>query len=229
MAARMSSTWTSGTPSPTGRQTTSAAAPRATASGAKSCPSRVKPGTQKNRVPGSTSRLSKARPVTTTSGPSPSKSRSVMRPAVYERLRRRTVIMHAVDDWRTLTAADGTPLARYLLVERGGHRFADLFELHAPLERAVPEILAQLRGMRIAGSVELGRALLAEGARPARHGPGIGHYLARRPARHAPFITHARRGAPPLPDARLTPVERPAAELLPAFRAAHPPGHPDHD
>ena len=58
IAARMSSTCTSGTPSPSGRVTTSAAAPRATASGAKSCPSRVKPGTQKNSVPGSTVRLS---------------------------------------------------------------------------------------------------------------------------------------------------------------------------
>ena len=67
IAARMSSTWTSGTPSPSGRQTTSAAAPRATASGAKSWPSRVKPGTQKNSVPGSTLRLSKARPVISTS------------------------------------------------------------------------------------------------------------------------------------------------------------------
>ena len=52
IAPRTSSTRTSGTPSPSGRWTTSAAAPRATASAAKSCPSRVKPGTQKNRVPG---------------------------------------------------------------------------------------------------------------------------------------------------------------------------------
>jgi hypothetical protein len=36
IAARTSSTTTSGTPSPSGRWTTSAAAPRATASGAKS-------------------------------------------------------------------------------------------------------------------------------------------------------------------------------------------------
>ena len=41
-------------------------------------PSRVKPGTQKNSVPGSTLRLSKARPVISTSGPSPSSSRSVI-------------------------------------------------------------------------------------------------------------------------------------------------------
>ena len=58
MAARTSSTRTSGTPRPSGRATTSAAAPRATASGAKSCPSRVKPGTQKNSVPGTTARSS---------------------------------------------------------------------------------------------------------------------------------------------------------------------------
>jgi hypothetical protein len=58
IAARTSSTRTSGTPSCSGRWTTSAAAPRATASAAKSCPSRVRPGTQKNSVPGATSRLS---------------------------------------------------------------------------------------------------------------------------------------------------------------------------
>jgi len=58
MAARTSSTTISGTPRPRGRWTTSATAPRATASGAKSWPSRVNPGTQKNSVPGVTSRLS---------------------------------------------------------------------------------------------------------------------------------------------------------------------------
>ena len=54
MAARTSSTTTSGTPRPSGRCTTSAAAPRSTASGAKSCPSAVNPGTQKKSVPGRT-------------------------------------------------------------------------------------------------------------------------------------------------------------------------------
>ena len=57
IARRASSTTISGTPSPSGRSHTSAAAPRSTASGAKSWPSAVKPGTQKNSVPGFTSRL----------------------------------------------------------------------------------------------------------------------------------------------------------------------------
>ena len=58
IAARASSTRTSGTPRPSGRSTTSATAPRSTASGAKSCPSRSKPLTQKNSVPGPAWRLS---------------------------------------------------------------------------------------------------------------------------------------------------------------------------
>ena len=58
IAARTSSTRISGTPRCSGRCTTSATAPRAIASSAKSWPSRVKPGTQKNSVPGVTSRLS---------------------------------------------------------------------------------------------------------------------------------------------------------------------------
>jgi hypothetical protein len=58
IAARTSSTTTSGTPSPSGRWTTSATAPRSIASAAKSWPSRVKPGTQKKSVPGVTARAS---------------------------------------------------------------------------------------------------------------------------------------------------------------------------
>ena len=54
IAARTSGTSTSGTPRPSGRSHTSAAAPRSTASGAKSWPSARKPGTQKNSVPGRT-------------------------------------------------------------------------------------------------------------------------------------------------------------------------------
>ncbi len=54
MAARTSSTTTSGTPRPSDRSQTSATAPRSTASGAKSWPSAVNPGTQKKSAPGVT-------------------------------------------------------------------------------------------------------------------------------------------------------------------------------
>jgi hypothetical protein len=58
IASRTEGTTTSGTPSSSGRSTTSATAPRRTASAAKSWPSRWKPGTQKNSVSGPTRRLS---------------------------------------------------------------------------------------------------------------------------------------------------------------------------
>ena len=58
IAARTDPTSSSGTPSPSGRSTTSAAAPRWTACGANSWPSLRKPLTQKKRSPGATERLS---------------------------------------------------------------------------------------------------------------------------------------------------------------------------
>ncbi len=67
IAARAEDTRTSGTPRPNVRSTTSATAPRSIAAGAKSWPSRVNPGTQKNSVPGTTCRVSYARSVTSTS------------------------------------------------------------------------------------------------------------------------------------------------------------------
>src|SRR3954462_15176657 len=79
MAWRTLETTTSGTPRPSGRSHTSAAAPRAIASGAKSCPSARKPGTQKNSEPASTSAVEYARPVISTSGaPPPMSSRRVI-------------------------------------------------------------------------------------------------------------------------------------------------------
>src|SRR5438067_5341289 len=68
MAARASGTTTSGTPRPSGRSHTSAAAPRSTASGAKSWPSVLKPGTQKKSAPGATLLLLYARLEISTSG-----------------------------------------------------------------------------------------------------------------------------------------------------------------
>ena len=58
IAARASATTTCGTASSSSRSTTSAAAPASTAPGAKSWPSVLPPGTQKNSVPGPTRRLS---------------------------------------------------------------------------------------------------------------------------------------------------------------------------
>ncbi len=58
IAARASATTTWGTWTSSSRSTTSAAAPAAAAAGPNSCPSTFSPGTQKNKVPGPTLRLS---------------------------------------------------------------------------------------------------------------------------------------------------------------------------
>lgn len=116
--------------------------------------------------------------------------------------------------WHRLTDADGIPLARFERVEREGRVVADWFELEVPIERAVPVILAELRGMRIAGPEAPGRALIAHGARPARHAHVYRHHLEARPE--------------PDPAWDLRPLENDAAALVAPYRAAHPPDHVDH-
>jgi GNAT superfamily N-acetyltransferase len=115
---------------------------------------------------------------------------------------------------RTLIDENGLPLARFLHIERDGRVIADLFEPHAPLERVVPAVLRELRGARIAGPERMGRALEAAGGRLARHSHVYTHDLAVRPSLDAVAY-------------ELTPVDRPAEELLPVYLAAFAPGHPD--
>jgi GNAT superfamily N-acetyltransferase len=102
--------------------------------------------------------------------------------------------------------------------ERGGTVYADLFlrEPGVSAERAARAVLADLRGMRIAGDEALGRELIAAGGQPLRHAHLMSHDLTERPA------------LPEVPGYRLTEVDRPAADLMDAFFAAYAPGHPDH-
>jgi hypothetical protein len=116
---------------------------------------------------------------------------------------------------RKLVDADGLPLARFVRDARDGRVVADLFELEVPVERALPTILAELRGMRVAGSEPLGRALVAAGGTPARHAHVYSHDLRERPTPRLP--AGLRFGA----------ADRPGADLLPAYLAAFAHGHPD--
>jgi GNAT superfamily N-acetyltransferase len=116
-----------------------------------------------------------------------------------------------------LRDADG-PVGSYERDERGGHVYADLFRREPGVspERAARAAFAELRGMRVAGDEPLGRALIAAGGRAVRHAHLMSHDLAERPERRGP------------PGYRLTDVDRPAVDLLDAYRAAYPPEHPDH-
>jgi ribosomal protein S18 acetylase RimI-like enzyme len=122
---------------------------------------------------------------------------------------------------RVLLDAAGTPIGRYDHGMRGDVPIADLFEREPGVtaEQAAAAVLADLRGMRIAGDEELGRALMAAGGIKLRHG-------------HL-FSYDFRGNSPPQrwdapPGLRLTDVDRPVVDMLDAYRAAYPPEHPDH-
>jgi GNAT superfamily N-acetyltransferase len=83
------------------------------------------------------------------------------------------------------------------------------------------DLLADLAGALVSGDEALGRALVAAGAAPHRHAHLYSWDLRATPPpgwepAHAP------------PGVRITDLDRPAADLVDAWRAAFPPGHPDH-
>jgi GNAT superfamily N-acetyltransferase len=119
---------------------------------------------------------------------------------------------------RTVLRDAAGPVGSYERDERGGAVYADLFrrEPGVSAERAAKAVLAELRGMRVAGDEALGRELIAAGGKATRHGHLMSHDLAERPAWREPE------------GYRLTEIDRPAADLLDAYMAAFPPGHVDH-
>ncbi len=114
---------------------------------------------------------------------------------------------------RTLTDENGLPIARFVHFQDGARTVADLLELEVPVERALPYVLRELRGLRVAGSEELGRALVGAGGRFHRHSHAYSHDLEQPPAIDPRYA--------------LTPLDRPAEELLPVYLTAFAPGHPD--
>jgi ribosomal protein S18 acetylase RimI-like enzyme len=124
-------------------------------------------------------------------------------------------------DGRVLLDAAGKPIARYDHKVRETYAIADLFEREPGVTAAdaAAAVLADLRGMRIAGDEELGRRLLAAGGRPVRHGHMYSYDFRRTPP--------PREWDRP-PGIRLTDIDRPAADLVEARVAAYPSDHPDH-
>jgi ribosomal protein S18 acetylase RimI-like enzyme len=118
---------------------------------------------------------------------------------------------------RVLLDAAGRPLGRYDEGLRSGVPIADLFEREpgVSVEAAADAVLADLRGWKIAGDEALGRALIAAGGTKLRHGHLYSYDFRVRPAWSDP------------PGVRLTDIDRPVADLVPARVAAYPPDHPD--
>jgi ribosomal protein S18 acetylase RimI-like enzyme len=123
---------------------------------------------------------------------------------------------------RVLLDAAGAPVGCYVKAMRGIKPTADLFDREPGVsaEQAAAAVLADLRGWRIVGDEDLGRALLAAGGTQMRHGHLYSYDLRRNP----PPSTW---DAPP--GIRLTDIDRPAADLVDAELAAYPPDHPDRE
>jgi GNAT superfamily N-acetyltransferase len=120
--------------------------------------------------------------------------------------------------WQVLVDVAGTRLGSFIRGERDGRPSAELFELESAVEQAVPVVLADLRGWRIIAGEELGPALVAAGGRLFRHSHVLTRDLVAHPAADA---------GPAPPGLELAPANRPAADLVDAYRAAFPPEHPD--
>jgi GNAT superfamily N-acetyltransferase len=128
-------------------------------------------------------------------------------------------VLHDPDGRSRLVGADGRTIGRYDAGTREGRPMADLFDREPGVtaEEAAAVVLSELPGYRIAGDEALGRVLVAAGGTPYRHGHVYSHNLQDVP----------RTWSEP-PGIRLTDIDRPAADLLPARRAAYPADHPDY-
>jgi len=126
-------------------------------------------------------------------------------------------------DGRILRDGAGREVARFVPGTREQLPVADLFELApgVPVERAVPLVMEELRGHQVAAAPDLARALVRAGARAGRHAHVMSRDLVADPA------PEAWRDPPAPPGLRLGPVDRPAADLVPAAEHAYPPDHPD--
>ncbi|MFJ8626159.1 GNAT family N-acetyltransferase [Kitasatospora sp. NPDC093550] len=128
----------------------------------------------------------------------------------------------AESDWVVRHDGAGTAVLRYLPGEREGRPWADLLEVLDDSVDAAGYIRAELPGWVVSGSPELGRRLVAGGARVLRHA----HTLRRDLRADPPPADWA--GAPLREGLRAVPCDRAPEELFESWRAAFGPGHVDH-
>jgi ribosomal protein S18 acetylase RimI-like enzyme len=120
--------------------------------------------------------------------------------------------------YQVRTDASGTGVVRYIEGVRDGRPWADRLEVIGP--RPVELILSDLRGWAVSAPVEVSEQLIERGARLLRHAHTMSCDLTSTP------LGGAEADAPE--GFRFVPCDRPAEEVLAAWRAAYPPGHPDH-
>ncbi len=116
--------------------------------------------------------------------------------------------------WTVLEDRAGRRLGRFIASERR----AELFEPEADVETVAAAIRHELAGWRVVAREPLGRALLDSGGRLFRHSHLLSRDLRADPVTEAISLPHG---------LELRAANRPAADLVPAFRAAFRPQHVD--
>ncbi|GAA3757514.1 GNAT superfamily N-acetyltransferase [Spinactinospora alkalitolerans] len=114
----------------------------------------------------------------------------------------------------------GRAVLAYIEDERDGRPWARQVETAGTDPAGL--VLELLPGWIVSGTVELGEGLVKRGGRLMRHA----HTMRRDLVADPPHPGWA--GSAPGPGTRITACDRRAEEIFPAWRAAFPPGHPDH-
>lgn len=121
---------------------------------------------------------------------------------------------------RTISDAQGSSVATFLRKVRDGRSWADRVEVLSA--NAAEPIFKQLPGWAVSCPTDLGAQLVALGAAVLRRAVWMSRDLNADP----PPATWSE--LRPVDVLRLTTCDRPAGDLLPAWRAAYPVTHPDH-
>lgn len=121
---------------------------------------------------------------------------------------------------RTISDAHGTSVATFLPKVRDGRSWADRVEVLG--SNAAGPIFDQMPGWAVSCQAVLAAQLVSLGAVVLRRAVWMSRDLGDSP----PPATWSR--LLPVPALRLTTCDRPARDLLPAWRAAYPVTHPDH-
>jgi len=121
---------------------------------------------------------------------------------------------------RTISDSQGTSVVTFLPKVRDGRLWADRVRVLGP-DPAGP-IFDQLAGWAVSCPDDLAELLVVRGAVVLRRASRMCRDLVADP----PSAAWA--GLRPVPELRLVTCDRPAGDLMPAWRAAYPATHPDH-
>ncbi|RRO20539.1 GNAT family N-acetyltransferase [Saccharopolyspora rhizosphaerae] len=128
-------------------------------------------------------------------------------------------MLHESGTGEVVSLTGGATTVRYVPLTEAP-RLARLIDTDGP--DVLGLLRARLSGWNVVTDLELGQRLVAAGAQLRRHAHTMHRDLQADP------VPPEWAQLAPAPPWEITACDRPAAALLPAWREAYPPGHPDH-